>query len=74
MPRFRFCESGVSENPKAGTREYKFYRNQIELYGKLALDRNQYAIDVITRKLHYLNWEESFHCLKVLLCFDCECI
>ena len=42
-----FCTSGLSENPKEGSREFKFFRAQIELYGKLALERNQYAIDVI---------------------------
>ena len=60
----RFCESGLSENPKAGSREFKFFRNQIELYGKLALNRNQYAIDVMTKKLKVLDWNQCFHILK----------
>jgi hypothetical protein len=55
----------MTENNRDGSKEYKFYRAQLELYGKLALDRNQDAIDVITQKHNLLTWEQCFHCLKV---------
>jgi hypothetical protein len=56
----------VGEDPRAGNQAYKFLVAQLELFGKLGFDRCDHAIDVITKTLKYLTWDECFHCMKVV--------
>ena len=62
----------MSEDLKAGSREFRYFCAQINLFGKLALERNQTAIAAITTGHHLLDWDTAFFCLKVrflLFCF-----
>ncbi|XP_062518427.1 inositol 1,4,5-trisphosphate receptor type 1-like isoform X2 [Corticium candelabrum] len=46
------------------TEEFNFLQRQLDLFGKLCYGRNKYVIDVITKDLCYLTWNEAFICLK----------
>eukprot|EP00039_Didymoeca_costata_P001936 m.56376 g.56376 ORF g.56376 m.56376 type:complete len:2661 (+) comp11036_c1_seq1:86-8068(+) len=62
VPLDKFASSGKKELWK--NREYKFLEQQLDLFGQLCLGRNEYCIEMITQKLHYLTWEECFLCAK----------
>ena len=61
----RFSESGNSENLDVdSTVEFRFLCAQIALYGKLAFERNSFAIEAITQG-GFLDWDTAFFCLRV---------
>lgn len=44
--------------------KFLFLTHQLDLFGKLCFGRNRFAIDVITKALSYLTWEEAYICLS----------
>ncbi|PAA53235.1 hypothetical protein BOX15_Mlig016571g1 [Macrostomum lignano] len=43
--------------------DFLFLEHQLDLFGKLCQGRNAKSIEVITKRLNYLTWNEAFICL-----------
>ncbi|OAF66980.1 hypothetical protein A3Q56_05306, partial [Intoshia linei] len=43
--------------------KYLFLVHQLDLFGYLCSGRNEYTINLITKDLNYLSWEEAYTCL-----------
>lgn len=58
---FSLLQKGDS---KPENQRFLYLTHQLDLFGKLCYGRNKFAIDVITKALNYLTWEEAFTCLS----------
>ncbi len=63
-PLEELCSSSKGDDESRATNEYRFFKRQLDLIGKLCLGRNAYCIEVITHKLGILTWEECFFCMR----------
>ena len=61
-PLHVFAQSAMDDDDATTSRTYNFLEKQLDLFGKLCLGRQEYAIHLITNKLEYLTWEECFFC------------
>ncbi|GFN95264.1 inositol 1,4,5-trisphosphate receptor type 1 [Plakobranchus ocellatus] len=52
------------ENPNYDQNNHDFLIHQLDLYKALCYGRNDFAINVITKELRYLTWEETFLSLR----------
>lgn len=59
-----FSNSTRKSGQRSERRKYDFFVSQLQLFGELCLQRCEYAIQIITRTLDYLGWEECFACIS----------
>eukprot|EP00050_Salpingoeca_kvevrii_P002520 m.196116 g.196116 ORF g.196116 m.196116 type:complete len:2530 (-) comp10628_c0_seq6:379-7968(-) len=64
IPLREFCHSAMDEDDSTSTREFLFLQKQFDLFDSLAAGRNQHVIQIITKELRYLTWEECFCCAR----------
>ncbi|XP_064627454.1 inositol 1,4,5-trisphosphate receptor type 1-like isoform X9 [Lineus longissimus] len=60
-PLHEFVDKG---NPNFSQDEYTFLIHQLDLFAALCYGRNDLCIQLITRQLSYLSWEEVFLCVQ----------
>lgn len=63
MARRKRLLEGDLEEQREIKANFRFLMQQLNLFGQLCQGRNDFCINVITRELKYLTWEEAFLCL-----------